>query len=73
MIALVLLETACDVCGIQIGAGFWEQELFLYPVQDTTITKDEPIHYDSALLRACGSCAERRNLPQWLRVSPILL
>lgn len=58
----------CDICGIQIGPGFYEQELFLYPLRNTTITRDKPVHYSSAILYTCGGCARRRHLPEWLRV-----
>lgn len=60
----------CHVCGVHVGPGYVHQELFLYPVRNTTIIRDRPMHYKEALLYACGECARhrRRLLPEWLRI-----
>ena len=60
----------CDVCGIHIGPGYYEQTMYLYPVHDQSINCiDGPMqHFESAWLKVCGGCAHdrRRMVPEWL-------
>lgn len=58
--------TQCEICGIDIGIGYYEQEMYLYPVVNKKIrvSNDAILLYNHDWLEVCGSCAYRKQLPQ---------
>ena len=62
----------CDVCGIHIGPGYYEQTMYLYPVRKQSLNciDGPPQYFESSWLKVCGGCAHdrRRMVPQWLCV-----
>jgi|SRR5579884_236024 len=64
----------CTLCGICIGPGYYEQELYVYPVAPgaTICLRDDAMHTftDGVWLLVCGGCARhrRRGIPEFFRV-----
>lgn len=61
---------SCSLCGIGIGPGHVETELYLYPVRDQWICdeNDNYVFITNEWLVCCGGCARhsRRDLPDAL-------
>ena len=58
---------SCDICGIGMGPGHYEQEVYLYPVYECImcILDDEDYsetHIFLDCLTVCGTCAGRKRL-----------
>jgi len=58
----------CQVCGIMIGEGYVETELYLWPVCNQQVCLEEDYFQISSplVLNVCGGCARRRQLPETL-------